>query len=63
MTTKPEKKSPFRQTRDCRVCGGDGFLSEPVTHPMKTDNGNTTCPYCNGTGKETAAPKMSACKI
>lgn len=32
-------------TRDCRVCGGDGWLPS-------LPEGESTCPYCKGTGRE-----------
>lgn len=33
------------QTRDCRVCGGEGWLPS-------LPEGKSMCPHCKGTGKE-----------
>lgn len=34
-----------RQKRDCRVCGGDGYLAS-------LPEGKSTCPACGGSGQE-----------
>jgi DnaJ-class molecular chaperone len=34
-----------KRGRDCRVCGGEGWL------PSRPE-GDSDCPYCFGTGKE-----------
>jgi DnaJ-class molecular chaperone len=44
------KNNPPR--RDCRICGGDGYVSEPYKDTQATNQMTTECPGCKGTGKE-----------
>jgi hypothetical protein len=38
-------------TESCRVCGGDGYLDEPVDRRGDTGPPTPECSYCQGTGK------------
>jgi DnaJ-class molecular chaperone len=40
---------------DCYICGGDGFVSEPVRDTRSTGT-TTRCPGCDGSGKTDDRP-------
>lgn len=44
-------------TRDCYICGGDGYVSEPVRDTRSTGT-TTRCPGCDGTGRVHTRPRL-----
>ena len=50
----PTQTDPAAQAAktDCRVCGGDGYIDEPVDRRSDTGPPTSECEACNGTGRE-----------
>jgi len=45
--------------RDCRVCGGDGFVEDIGELKRNQTNPNNDCPACKGTGREPDREKVA----